>query len=170
MARFRPSHATVVAYVALAVALVGTAAAASAAVGSRAKGIPNAGGFYNSGLIKLDNGQSALVTQVGPFRVTAKCVDAGGGSSTATLTVKNVSTKPAVLESDYNGEYATPQLPPGTSRTAFYPESNSSAYFFGDYYNLFSAAGSGTAITGMGSVGWKTLGADCVFQLVLIGK
>jgi hypothetical protein len=86
------------------------------------------------------------------------------------LTVKNIGSHNAVLESDFNAEYADPILAPGASRTAFYPETNSIPYFFGDYYNLFSAAAPGSAVTGMGSVGWNVLGADCVFQVVLIGS
>ena len=126
--------------------------------------------MYNSGLVKLMNGQSKTIVKRGPFLIKASCTDSGGGASEAELTVKNTGTTDAVLESDYNGEYSTPTLAPGASRTAFYPESNSTKYFFGDTYNLFAAAApSGTAITGLGSVGWKLFGADCVFQLVVIG-
>ncbi|MEA2579198.1 MAG: hypothetical protein QOE83_90 [Actinomycetota bacterium] len=169
MLRIRPKHSTVVAYLALAVALSGTAIAATSVNGAPTGGVPNAGGFYNSGLVKLNNGQSRVIVTRGPFRLTAKCVNDGGGYSTAQLSLKNIGSHNAVLESDYNAEYASPILAPGDSRTAFYPESNNAPYFFGDYYNLFSAAAPGHAITGMGSIGWKTLGADCLFQLVIVG-
>jgi hypothetical protein len=168
MTRFRPTHSTVVAYLALVVAIGGTAFAATAATGNTTD-VPNAKGLFNSGLIKLDNGQSRVVATRGPLRLTAKCVDDGGGSSTARLDLKNIGSKNALLESDYNGEYASPILAPGDSREAFYAESNNAPYFFGDYYNLFSAAAAGHAISGMGSIGWHALGADCLFQLVLVG-
>ena len=169
MARFRPKHSTVVAYLALVVALSGTAMAATG--GLRAGGgVPNQGGLYNSGLLKLNNGDTKVVVTRGPLRLTAKCINDGGGYSTAQLQLKNIGTHNAVLESDLNSEYANPILAPGDSRAALYEESNNTAYFFGDYYNLFSAAAPGHAITGMGSIGWKILGADCVFQLIVIGS
>jgi hypothetical protein len=177
MSRFRPKHSTVVAYVALLVALGGSATAVTRAANSSpaspaANYVPNASGFYNSGLIKLNNGQSKKVVSRGPFRLTAKCVDEGSGSSLAELLLKNTGTKNVVLESDFNSEYSAPTLAPGETRTAFYSEAITGKYFFGDYYNLFSAAATGnppTAITGLGSLGWHALGADCLFQLVLIG-
>src|SRR5262245_24887857 len=165
MSRFVPKHSTVVAYLALIVALGGTATAMT--TGSRS--VPNQGHFFNSGLLKLNNGGSKIVATRGPLQFKAKCTNAGSGSSSAELKVKNTGNKKAVLESDYNSEYGDPILDPNESREALYSTSNSTPYFFGDYYNLFAVSTHNLAVTGMGSIGTKTMGADCIFQLVLVG-
>jgi hypothetical protein len=69
--------------------------------------------YTDSGLVKLNNGKSKVLLQRGPFEFTPKCVDDGGDSSTASLTVKNTGSTTALFESEDEGNYDDPLLEPG---------------------------------------------------------
>lgn len=128
--------------------------------------------YANSGMVKLDNGEKKVVLTEGPFKFTAKCVDAGGGSSTASLVAKNTGTKNALFESDYESNYADPIFEPGETLNAFYETTDSNPYWFGEYYNLFSVSSlnGSTSLVGQGNIGVKVGGADCAFQLFILGS
>jgi len=127
--------------------------------------------YTNSGLVKLSIGETKVLLTKGPFTFTAKCEDGGAGLVNATMNVKNTGGTAGLFESDSESNYADPVLDPGEELEAFYPVSQSANYWFGEYYNLFSATSDdgSTSITGNGNIGVKVLGADCVFQLFTQG-
>ena len=128
-------------------------------------------GYYNSGLIRLNNGQSQVVTKVGSLEFHAACTDEGGGNSRVRVFAKNAGTANAIGNGNYNSSYDPPlSIAPGDEFDVLYPTTDNSPYWFADYYTLFALASEdGTAISGYGSNGVKVLGADCAFQLVLFG-
>lgn len=128
--------------------------------------------YTDSHVVKLDNGQKKVLLKKGPFVFTAKCSDAGGGASTAALRAKNTGIKAALFESNYESNYADPFLGPGESREAFYVTTDTSPYWFGEYYNMFSVTSDdgATSLVGQGNIGVKVLGADCAFQLYTFGS
>ncbi len=128
--------------------------------------------YSNSGLVKLMNGRNRVLLQRGPFRFVARCVDAGGGGSTASLLVKNTGSASVLFESEEESNYENPLLPSGQTLNAFEPATDNTPYWFGTYYNMFSAtsANGRTSLYGGGNIGVKVLGADCVFQLFTQGR
>jgi hypothetical protein len=128
--------------------------------------------YADSGLIKLSNGKSRTVLKRGPFQFRAKCVNNGGGSSTASLTVKNTSNKTALFESEDEGNYSDPELKPGKTLNAFEAATGSGSEWWGNYYNNFSATSRDgkTSLLGRGNIGVKVLGSDCVFQMFVLGS
>ena len=128
--------------------------------------------YTDSGLVKLNNGKSKVLLQRGPFEFTAKCVDDGGDSSTASLTVKNTGSTTALFESEDEGNYDDPLLEPGGTFEAFEASSGSEAQWYGNYYNNFSATSSNgsTSLLGRGNIGVKVLNSDCVFQMFVFGN
>ena len=127
--------------------------------------------YTNSGLVKLSIGETKVLLTKGPFTFTAKCEDGGAGVVNASMTVKNTGGTAGLFESDYESNYNDPVLDPGEELNAFYSVSQSVPYWFGEYYNLFSATSDdgSTSITGSGNIGVKVLGADCVYQLFTQG-
>lgn len=127
--------------------------------------------FGNSGLIKLSKGEQQTMLSEGPFTMTANCIDGGGGMITSNLKIKNTGTDDALIYSDYESNYAAPIVNSGNEINAFYPINQSIPYWFGDYYNNFSAtsADGSTSIYGGGNMGVNVLGADCVYQLLVWG-
>jgi hypothetical protein len=187
----RPSYAGVASTLALILALSGTSYAAVSAAKGRIDTADIKNGavttpkiknnavtpaklseYSNSGLVKLNNGENKVMLSEGPFKLTARCTDIGGGGSSAELLVKNVGTKNALFESDYESNYADPVLEPGEILNAFYPTSDTTDYWYGEYYNMFSmtSANGSTSIMGQGNIGVKVLGADCAFQLFTQGS
>ncbi len=127
--------------------------------------------YTNSGLVKLSIGETKVLLTKGPFTFTAKCEDGGAGVVNASMTVKNTGGTAGLFESDYESNYNDPVLDPGEELNAFYSVSQSVPYWFGEYYNLFSATSDdgSTSITGSGNIGVKVLGTDCVYQLFTQG-
>ncbi len=127
--------------------------------------------YTNSGLVKLSIGETRVLLTKGPFTFTAKCEDGGAGVVNASMKVKNNGATAGLFESDSESNYADPVLDPGEELDAFYPVSQSANYWFGEYYNMFSATSEdgSTSIIGNGNIGVKVLGADCVFQLFTQG-
>lgn len=148
--------------------------ASSADTATNATNAANTADYFASGLVTLAAGNpqntQTIVTR-GPFSFVAQCLDNGGGSYTASLIVKDNSASGAIEEDDYDGNYNPPTtLNPGDTHNVFYPTTDSTPYWYGDYYNLFSVdAPGGPAFSGMGSLGTHVLGAGCAFQLVLFG-
>lgn len=77
-----------------------------------------------------------------------------------------------VLSTAVPGIHADPILKSGDTLNAFEPAAASCPYWFGRYYNLFSATSrdGSTPLMGQGSIGVNVLGADCTFQLVTFGS
>lgn len=128
--------------------------------------------YFNSGLVKLDNDQSKVLLERGPFRLTADCAEIGPGESVAHLWIQNTGTANALFQSDYLANYQDPVFDPGEKLEAFYTASGDSAYWFGDYYNMFSvtSADGRTSLIGNGNIGVKVLESDCAFQLFAWGS
>lgn len=155
---------------------VNAANAANAANATRAASAAATDGFSNSGLVTMSGGstspgnQQTLLTR-GPFQFIAQCLSNGGGSYSASVIVKDTGATGAIEEEDYDGNYSPPStLNVGDTHNVFYPTTDSTPYWYGDYYNLFSVdAPGGPAISGMGSIGVDVLGANCAFQLVTFG-
>ncbi len=128
--------------------------------------------YFDSGVVKLQNGKSRVLLNRGPFRFTAKCVDEGAGSSEASLTVKNTGSATALFESEDEGNYSDPELAPGATLNAFEAASGDGSEWWGNYYNNFSAtSGNGkTSLFGRGNIGVKVLDSDCVFQMFVQGS
>ncbi|HWF35630.1 MAG TPA: hypothetical protein VG295_09655, partial [Solirubrobacteraceae bacterium] len=150
--------------------------ATTAATATRATSAASTDGYFNSGLVTLSAsttspGVQQTLTTRGPFSFIAQCLDNGGGSYAASLIVKDNSATGAIEEDDYDGNYSPPTtLNVGDTHNAFYPTTDTTPYWYGEYYNMFSvAAPGGPALSGEGSIGVHVLGAACAFQLVLYG-
>ena len=128
--------------------------------------------YLNSGLVKLEHGESKVLFDRGEFTLTAVCTDAGGGSTGAELKARNNGTEGILFESDYESNYSNPVLDPGEELNAFFPVNSADPYWFGDYYNMFSmtSADGSTSIYGGGNIGANVLDSDCVFQLFAWGS
>ena len=124
---------------------------------------------FNSGLIKLSNGEQKVIYEEGPFTLRATCEEGGGDASIANLLIKNTGSEQALIFSDYLSNYSDPIASPGDEKEAFYTVNNADPYWFGDYWNNFSAtsADGKTSLFGAGNIGVKVLGVDCVYQLFL---
>ncbi len=128
--------------------------------------------YTNSGLVKLDVGQEKILLERGPFRFTAACTDGPGANVIAGLIARNTGSTAALFESQEESNYADPVFDPGEDLEAFTDVSESSPYWFGEYYNMFSvtSADGKTSLYGGGNIGVMVLDADCVFQLYTLGR
>ena len=127
--------------------------------------------YSNSGVIKLDFGETHVFFDKGGITLVGRCADGGGGDSDAELVAINNGSQPGLFESDAEGNYTDPVFDPAEELNAFTPVSQAGAYWFGEYYNLFSVmSGDGSvSLYGQGNIGTNVLGSKCVFQLWTLG-
>jgi len=132
-----------------------------------AENAKNFGRFFASGLKKASVGQTIPLLSVGPFTITGKCADIGGGLTQATQWI----TTSQVGSSMYsNGDsYYEANFNPGTQAEIGYETYNNNPYIgwenAGNYYTGFQAAsGDGaTLLEGEAVSGVLVYGAQCVF-------
>jgi hypothetical protein len=148
--------------------------AANAANATRAASAASADGYFNSGLVTLSasstppGNQRTLVTR-GPFSFIAQCLDMGGGSFAAEMSVKDNGANGAVAESDEDSNTPT-TFNSGDTTGVFEGATGSAAYWISGAANVFTvAAPGGPALDVQGGEGVHVLGADCAFQLLLFG-
>lgn len=129
--------------------------------------------YFNSGVVKLDDGEDKVMLERGPFTFLADCEDIGFDESVAHLWVRNTGASNALLQSQYNnGDGSSPTLAPGELLEAFSTVSGPDPLWLGGYRNMFSVTSSdgSTSLVGGGTIGVKVLGSDCAFQLFAWGS
>jgi hypothetical protein len=109
-----------------------------------------------TGLIKLMHGDTKTVASSGPFTWRAACSDAGGGSTRLQVTLE--TTESGSFAGDFGGGGAP--VSPGPPVPVFDNASATPVYTIG--FPLSAVAPSGAAPVGLGFVGLKVAGADCV--------
>lgn len=127
--------------------------------------------YGNSGLIKLNFGETHVFFDEGGITLIGRCADGGGGNIDAELVAINNGSQPGLFESDYESNYTDPVFDPAEELNAFTPVSQIGPYWFGEYYNMFSVtSGDGSvSLYGQGNIGVNVLGAKCVYQLWTLG-
>jgi hypothetical protein len=114
-----------------------------------------------SGLIKLNHGQTQTLASSGPFTWRAACIDDGGGSTRLRVTLE--TTEPGSFTGDFGGGGGA--VSPGAPIPVFDNASPTPVYTIG--FPLSAVAPSGAAPVGLGFVGIKVAGADCVVNGIL---
>jgi hypothetical protein len=114
-----------------------------------------------SGLLKLNHGQTKTLASSGPFTWRAACIDDGGGSTRLRVTLE--TTEPGSFTGDFGGGGGA--VSPGAPLAVFDNASPTPVYTIG--FPLSAVAPSGAAPVGLGFVGIKVAGTDCVVNGIL---
>jgi hypothetical protein len=123
--------------------------------------------FFASGLKKASIGQTVPLLTVGPFTITGKCADMGGGLTQATQWITTSQVGSSMYSS--GDSFYEANFNPGTEAEIGYDTYNNNPYIgwenAGNYYTGFQAAsGDGaTLLEGEAVSGVLVYGAQCVF-------
>jgi hypothetical protein len=117
------------------------------------------------GLTKVSLGQTVSLHSIGPFTIYGKCIDNGGGNTSAYTYVTTNQAKSSMAS--YEEAYYEADFEPGTEAQINYepsgtgPETNMSYSYYGQFY-LANADGSVRAFGNLFS-GVHYFGASCAF-------
>lgn len=130
---------------------------------------------HNTALIRLSGGQSRVLFNHAPWRVTATCQSVSPGVWEAHTFVRNTGHVAAQVLSEYSG-YQGPGINamPGASVQVGYDATENTAgtgYGFDGGYNDFSAATltGKSYLLGSGTIGANVFGAPCAWDLTFGG-
>jgi hypothetical protein len=121
--------------------------------------------FTVLGLTKASPGQTVVLHSVGPFTIFGKCVNAGGGETSAYMYA--TTNQPKSSFASYEDDYYEANFEPGTEAEINYevqnstPETNMAYTYYGQFY-LASADGS-VRTSGELFSGVNYFGAPCAF-------
>lgn len=124
--------------------------------------------FSTSGLKKASVGQTVSLLTVGPFTITGKCADIGGGLTQATQWMTTSQAGSSMYSNGDTSHYEA-NFNPNTEVEIGYETYNNNPYIgwenAGNYYTGFQAAsGDGaTLLEGEAVSGVLVYGAQCVF-------
>ncbi len=133
-----------------------------------AENAKNFGRFFASGMKKASIGQTVPLLTVGPFTITGKCADKGGGLTQATQWISTSQVGSSMYSAGDTSHYEA-NFNPGTELEIGLDTYNNNPYIGwegnGGYYTGFEAAsGDGaTLLEGEAVSGVLVYGAQCVF-------
>ncbi|HEU5106917.1 MAG TPA: hypothetical protein VFU11_13885 [Solirubrobacterales bacterium] len=142
--------------------------AETAANATNANNAANFSRFFASGMKKASIGQTVPLLTVGPFTITGKCADKGGGLTQATQWITTSQVGSSMYSFGDSSHYEA-NFNPNTELEIGYETYNNNPYIgwegSGGYYTGFQAAsGDGaTLLEGDAVSGVLVYGAQCVF-------
>jgi len=142
--------------------------AASANNATNANNAANFSRFFASGMKKASIGQTVPLLTVGPFTITGKCADKGGGLTQATQWISTSQVGSSMYSAGDTSHYEA-NFNPGTELEIGLDTYNNNPFIgwegSGGYYTGFQAAsGDGaTLLEGEAVSGVLVYGAQCVF-------
>lgn len=123
--------------------------------------------YFTTGVRKLSAGNSAVIATIGPFTITAKCANLGGGDYEATTYIRtsqdgafvNTPSGTSYYEADFNTGIEDEIGEDASSTTAYWYD-----YYDDDETGWTAASPDGSVVlVANSSQGVHVFGADCAF-------
>jgi hypothetical protein len=128
--------------------------------------------YATSGLKKASVGQSVTLLTVGPFTMTGKCKDLGGGNIEAATYL--TTSQPGSNMYSYEDSYYENDFDPGTEAEIGESISSTTAevgFWYSYYTNFTATSGDGaTLLRGDANNSVLAFGAQCAFQVDVINN